>query len=86
MYDNDFVSFGEDEIWQKYKQLAVDLELPTLSLISGQEAQERFPALKLGHFKEVILDSNAGIIHASKVIQSLIKYLRSKNITILTKT
>lgn len=38
MYDNDFVSFGEDEIWQKYKQLAVDLKLPTLSLISGQEA------------------------------------------------
>lgn len=87
LYDNDFVSFGKDEIFNHYRQLAIDLKLPTLRLISGEEAEKRFPALKLGQFKEVILDSNAGIIHASKAIQSLIKQIKSKNnVTILTKT
>lgn len=35
VYDNDFIIFGHDKIYQQYKKLALDLKLPTLRLISG---------------------------------------------------
>lgn len=60
------------------------MNLPTMKIIPGKEGEKMNPSLRLSDYKDVIVDSNAGVIHAELTIKKLNQYLRScKNITIL---
>lgn len=58
-----------------------------LKVISGEEAQKKYPELKLGHLKEVVEDTNAGIVEAGNALAAVYKHLKSlPNVTIKTNT
>lgn len=56
-------------------------------MVAGSEAQKLCPVLKLDQFKDVVMDSNAGIILAERTMHLLIEDLKKNpNVTIKEKT
>lgn len=56
-------------------------------MISGKEAQERFPEMKLDHHEQVILDTKAGVIEAHNTLSSIYAYLKTlPHVTIKSNT
>lgn len=84
---NNFLAFGHDDIYLTYRNRVQQMNLPTLTITSGVESQKLCPALKLDQFKDVVMDTNAGIILAEKTVSLLIQDLKlKKNVTIMQQT